>query len=312
MNETFNLLPVQATEYARQVDNLYLFILGVSVFLTVLFILLLVGFTVRYRRRTGDQPAVEPPHEHYTLEILGGSFLLVLLMGMFFWGAKLYFRAQRPPADAMEILVTGKQWMWKIQHPSGKKEINSLHVPVGQAVKLSMTSEDVIHSFFIPAFRVKNDVLPGRYTQLWFQPQTEGMYHLFCAEYCGTEHSQMVGYVNVISQEAYDQWAAGIGDADETPLQAGTRLFAELGCLTCHHPASGALGPNLVGVFGSEVRFTDGTAITADENYLRESILNPQARVVNGYQAIMPTYQGSVSEEQLGHLITYIKSLAGN
>ncbi|HMO52225.1 MAG TPA: cytochrome c oxidase subunit II [Kiritimatiellia bacterium] len=310
MNETFKLLPEQATEYATRVDNLYLFILGVSVFFTVLFIALLVGFTIRYRARKNVSERPEPPHEHYTLEVLGGSFLLVLLMGMFFWGAKLYFQAQRPPADAMEVLVTGKQWMWKIQHPSGKKEINTLHLPVGKPVKLSMTSEDVIHSFFIPAFRVKNDVLPGRYTQLWFHPKKEGTFHLFCAEYCGTEHSRMVGYVKVMSEDEYVRWSAGLGPEGETPVQAGTRLFAELGCLACHNPASGALGPNLAGVFGHEVELADGAKVIADENYLRESILNPQAKVVAGYAPIMPTFQGSVTEEQLGHLIAYIKSLA--
>jgi cytochrome c oxidase subunit 2 len=312
MNETFKLLPQQATEFAKQVDSLYLFILGVSVFFTVLFIVLLVGFTIRYRRKANQTEKPEPPHEHYTLEILGGSFLLVLLMGMFFWGAKLYFKAQSPPADAMEVLVTGKQWMWKIQHPSGKKEINTLHVPVGKAVKLSMTSEDVIHSFFIPAFRVKNDVLPGRYTQLWFKPEIEGTFHLFCAEYCGTEHSQMIGFVKVMSQEAFDRWLVNAGDVNETPVQAGARHFAELGCAACHGAVSGALGPNLAGVFGHDVKLADGTTEVADENYLRESILNSQAKIVAGYAPIMPAFQGIITEEQLGHLIAYIKSLADN
>lgn len=309
MNLLFDLLPVQATEYAKQVDALYLFILAISAFFTLLFVGLLVGFTLKYRRRTNDERP-EPPHEHYTLELVGGAVLLALLMGMFFWGAKLYFKAQRPPADAMEVLVSGKQWMWKLQHPSGKKEINTLHVPIGKAVKLSMTSEDVIHSFFIPAFRVKNDVLPGRYTQVWFKPEQEGTFHLFCAEYCGTEHSRMIGYVRVLSQDAYDRWTQNLGDADETPVQAGGRLFAELGCIACHRPDAGALGPDLAGVFGHDVALSDGTTLVADENYLRESILNPQAKLVSGYAPIMPTFQGSVNEEQLAQLITYIKSLS--
>jgi cytochrome c oxidase subunit 2 len=309
MNLLFDLLPVQATEYAKQVDALYLFILAISAFFTLLFVGLLVGFTLKYRRRTQDERP-EPPHEHYTLELVGGAVLLALLMGMFFWGAELYFKAQRPPADAMEVLVSGKQWMWKLQHPSGKKEINTLHVPLGKAVKLSMTSEDVIHSFFIPAFRVKNDVLPGRYTQVWFKPEQEGTFHLFCAEYCGTEHSRMIGYVRVLSQEAYDRWTMNLGDANETPVQAGGRLFAELGCIACHRPDAGALGPDLTGVFGHEVALSDGTTLIADDNYLRESILNPQAKLVSGYAPIMPTFQGSVNEEQLAQLITYIKSLS--
>ena len=311
MNLLFQLLPEQATEYAKQVDLLYLFIYGVSVFFVLLFVGLIVHFTLKYRRKSEDERPV-PPHEHYTLELVGGAFLLVLLMIMFFWGAKLFFVAQRPPADAMEILVTGKQWMWKLQHPSGKKEINTLHIPVGKAVKLSMTSEDVIHSFFIPAFRVKNDVLPGRYTQLWFKPKKEGTYHLFCTEYCGTEHSRMIGTVRVISEDAYHRWTNDLGEEGETPVQAGERLFAELGCIACHRADSGALGPNLDGVFGHEVTLADGQTVIADENYLRESILNPHEKIVAGFAPIMPTFQGVITEEQLGHIITYIKSLANN
>ncbi len=308
MNLLFDLLPEQATEYAKQVDNLYLYIYALSVFFTVLFVGLLVGFTLKYRRRSEDERP-EPPHEHYTLELVGGGILLVLLMVMFFWGAKVFFVAQRPPSDAMEVLVVGKQWMWKLQHPSGKKEINTLHVPVGKAVKLSMTSEDVIHSFYIPAFRVKNDVLPGRYTQIWFKPEVEGTYHLFCTEYCGNEHSRMIGSVTVVSQEEYDRWTHNLAPTNETPVQAGTRLFGELGCIACHRPDAGALGPHLEGVFGHEVTLADGTTVVADENYLRESILNSQAKIVAGYAPIMPTFQGVVNEEQLGHLIAYIKSL---
>ncbi len=309
MNLLFKLLPEQATEYARQVDELYLFILAVSVFFTALFVFLMVYFTVKYRHKAGSTEKVEPPHEHYTPEMIGGGLLLALLMVMFFWGAKLYFKAKRPPADAMEILVTGKQWMWKIQHPSGKKEINTLHLPVGRAIKLNMTSEDVIHNFFIPAFRVKNDTVPGRYTQLWFKPDKIGTYHLFCTEYCGTEHSRMGGYVKVMSEEEYENWTSGGAGADETPVEAGARHFAELGCVACHGAISGALGPNLAGVYGKEVNFSDGSSLVRDDDYIRESILNPQAKLVAGYAPIMPTFQGQVSEEQLGHLIAYIKSL---
>ena len=308
MNLLFDLLPEQATAYAKQVDDLYLFILAVSAIFTLLFVGLLVSFTLKYRRKSNDERP-EPPHEHYTLELVGGALLMVLLMGMFFWGAKLYFVAQRPPADAMEVLVTGKQWMWKLQHPSGKKEINTLHIPLGQAVKLNMTSEDVIHSFFIPAFRVKNDVLPGRYTQVWFKPEKEGTFHLFCTEYCGNEHSRMIGTVTVMSTNAYDRWTKNLGDVNETPVQAGQRLFGELGCIACHRPDAGALGPNLAGVFGHDVTLSDGTTLVVDENYVRESILNPQAKLVAGYAPIMPTFQGTVNEEQLGQLIAYVKSL---
>ncbi|HMP90729.1 MAG TPA: cytochrome c oxidase subunit II [Kiritimatiellia bacterium] len=311
MNLLFTLLPEQATEYAKQVDSLYMFIYVVSVLFVALFVGLIISFTLKYRRKSEDERP-EPPHEHYTLELVGGAFLLVLLMVMFFWGAKLYFVAQRPPADAMEVLVTGKQWMWKLQHPSGKKEINTLHIPVGRAVKLSMTSEDVIHSFFIPAFRVKNDVLPGRYTQLWFKPEKEGTFHLFCTEYCGTEHSRMIGFVKVMSEDAYERWTNNLGDENETPVQAGERLFSELGCMVCHRADSGALGPNIAGVFGHQVELVDGTSVLADEDYIRESILNPHAKIVAGYAPIMPTFQGVINEEQLGHIIAYIKSLANH
>lgn len=309
MKSVFSLLPEQATEFAKQVDQLYLFIVAVSVFFVILAAFLIIGFTVKYRRRPGDKRP-EPPHEAMTLEIVSGLGLLALLMVMFFWGAKLYFKGNQPPKDAMEILVTGKQWMWKLQHPNGKREINTLHIPVGQAVKLTMTSEDVIHSFFVPAFRVKNDVLPGRYTQVWFQPEKEGTYHLFCAEYCGNEHSRMVGYVRVLSQEGYERWLRSAGMTEETPVSAGSRLFAELGCVTCHHSESGALGPNLAGVFGAEQVMTDGTTVLADENYLRESILNSQAKIVAGYAPIMPLFQGQINEDQLSQIIAYIKSLS--
>jgi cytochrome c oxidase subunit 2 len=318
MDILFKLLPEQATEYAKQVDELYLFILGLSTLLTILFFVLLVGFSIKYRRRANETEKTEPPHEHYSLEIISGTVFLVLLMVMFFWGAKLYFRAQRAPADAMEVLVSGKQWMWKLQHPSGKKEINTLHIPVNRAVKLTMTSEDVIHSFFIPAFRVKNDALPGRYTQVWFKPNKEGTFHLFCTEYCGTEHSRMVGYVKVVSEEAYERWAAGLGEGDETPVQAGERLFAEHGCITCHGgvdalpKGSKPLGAILNNIIGKEVTFIDGTKLIRDDNYLRESILNPLAKIVDGYAPMMPTYQGVLNEEQLGQLIAYIKSLSDN
>jgi len=311
MNLLFKLLPEQATEFARQVDALYMFIYIVSVLFVLLFVGLIVYFSLKYRRKSNDERP-EPPHEHYTLEMIGGAFLLVLLMVMFFWGAKVFFIAQRPPADAMEVLVTGKQWMWKLQHPSGKKEINTLHIPLGRAVKLNMTSEDVIHSFFIPAFRVKNDVLPGRYTQIWFKPEKEGTFHLFCTEYCGAEHSRMIGFVRVLSPEAYDRWTANLGDENETPVAAGTRLFSELGCVVCHRADTGALGPDLAGVFGHDVTLADGQVVVADENYIRESILNPQAKLVAGYAPIMPTFQGVITEEQLGQIIAYIKSQANN
>jgi len=204
----------------------------------------------------------------------------------------------------------------------GKREINQLHVPVGQSVKLTMTSEDVIHSFFVPAFRVKFDVLPGRYTTAWFNATKPGEYHLFCAEYCGTQHSGMIGKIIVMEPAAFQTWLAEpapivpmtgalnvAGTAGMSPLQAGEALFTQKACITCHQAQGGALGPSLVGVAGSTVQLADGSSVVADDAYLRDSILNPAGRVVAGYQPVMPTFQGQLSEEQIMQLIQYIKSL---
>jgi cytochrome c oxidase subunit 2 len=229
-------------------------------------------------------------------------------MIMFTWGAKVFFTAFRPPADAVEYYVVGKQWMWKFQHPQGKREINDLHVPIGQPIKLTMTSEDVIHSFFVPAFRVKADVLPGRYTTVWFEATKAGSYAIFCAEYCGTEHSRMGGTIHVMEPGDYEAWLAEGGAADER-LLSGEELFAKYVCNTCHYPDSAARAPILNGVFGTQVALADGARVLVDENYVRESILNPTARVVAGYQPLMPTYKGQIGEEDLIQLIAYIKGL---
>jgi cytochrome c oxidase subunit 2 len=311
MKSAFSLLPEQASTVAPQVDAIYLFLLAISVFFTLLAAGLVLVFGIRFRRRAGISP--EKPHEDSRLELAAGGFLLVLLLVLFGWGAKVYFHNRRPPADAMEILVTGKQWMWKLQHPNGRREINSLHVPAGRPVLLTMTSEDVIHSFFIPAFRAKQDVLPGRYTRLWFEASKPGRYRLFCTEYCGTEHSMMGGWVTVLPAADYERWLEGeaAGAAQETPVQAGERLFTQLGCQTCHNAGSGQLGPNLAGVFGHTVKLADGSEVLADEEYLRESILNPHAKLVAGYAPVMPVFKGIVNEDQLMQLIAYIKSLSG-
>ncbi len=312
MKSVFSLLPEQASTVASHVDAIYLFLIAISVLFTILAAALILVFGVKFRRRP-DGPAPEKPHEDSRLEMAAGGFLLVLLLVLFGWGAKVYFHNTRPPADAMEILVTGKQWMWKLQHPNGRREINTLHIPVGKPIQLTMTSEDVIHSFFIPAFRVKQDVLPGRYTRLWFQATKPGKYRLFCTEYCGTEHSMMGGWVNVLAPADYERWLAGeaAGAAQETPVQAGERLFTQLGCQTCHNAGSGQLGPNLSGVFGHTVKLADGSEVLADEEYLRESILNPNAKVVLGFQPVMPVFKGLINEDQLLQLIAYIKSLSG-
>ncbi len=208
----------------------------------------------------------------------------------------------------MEIFVVGKQWMWKVQHPGGQREINELHVPVGRPVKLIMGSEDVLHSYYIPAFRVKADVIPGRYNTLWFQATTPGRYHLFCAEYCGTQHSGMIGEIIAMEPAAYQEWVSG-GRAEDSPVAAGAKLFQDLACVSCHQAESQGRGPSLVNVFGHEVELQGGAKVLADEAYIRESILQPQAKIVAGYQPLMPTFQGLVTEEQLLQLIAYVKSL---
>jgi cytochrome c oxidase subunit 2 len=229
-------------------------------------------------------------------------------MMMFVWGAQTFFTLAQPPADSMDIFVVGKQWMWKVQHPEGVREINEMHVPLGRNIRLTMGSEDVIHDYSIPAFRVKMDVVPGRLTTLWFKATKVGVYHQFCAEYCGTKHSGMIGTVTVLTPQDYEAWLAG-GRTTGSAVQNGGRLFTELSCITCHKADSSGRGPILNGVFGSTVQLADGRKITADENYLRESIMNPQNKVVQGFQPIMPTFQGMVSEENLLQLIAYVKAL---
>jgi cytochrome c oxidase subunit 2 len=306
----FSFFPEQASNFARDVDMLYFFLVGMSVVVSVLIALALILLALRYHRKKHLDKG-EDVHGNNVLEVVWSVIPLIVAMVIFFWAAKLYFDYKKPPDNAMEILVTGKQWMWKLQHPNGKRELNTLHVPMGQPVKMTMTSEDVIHSFYIPAFRTKSDVVPGRYTQIWFTPTKEGKFHLFCAEYCGTEHSEMIGYVKVLSPAKYEQWLTG-GEVALSPVEAGERLFAKLGCASCHAGQDNALGPNIAGAYGQQRTFTDGSSTLGDDDYLRESILMPQKKVVNGFQPIMPSFKGLVTESQLMQLIAYIKSIAEN
>jgi cytochrome c oxidase subunit 2 len=229
-------------------------------------------------------------------------------MVIFAWGAVVFFQSRTPPRDSTEVYVVAKQWMWKLEHAEGQREINELHVPVGRDVKLIMTSQDVIHSFFVPAFRMKQDVLPGRYTVAWFRATKPGTYHLFCTQYCGTQHSGMIGDIVVQEPAQYEAWMSG---GSTGPLSAtGEKVFSELGCVTCHRADSTGRGPSLQGVFGKPVALEDGRSVMADENYIRECILDPGSKRVKGFQPIMPTFQGIVSEEQVNALVAYVKSLA--
>jgi cytochrome c oxidase subunit II len=307
MNTPFQLLPPSASTVAVEMDLLYAFIFAVCAFFTVLVAALVVFFTIKYQRRNPDDVGADI-HGSLSLELTWTFIPLVISMVMFAWGASLFFRLATPPANAMEVFVVGKQWMWKVQHPEGVREINELHVPIGRPVRISIGSEDVLHDYSIPAFRVKMDAVPGKITTLWFEATKVGTYHIFCAEYCGTKHSGMIGQVYAMTQPDYEAWLAG-GRSTGTAAQNGERLFTDLACITCHKNDSTGRGPSLLGVFGSQVELTDGRKVTADENYLRESVMNSQAKIVKGYQGIMPAFQGMVSEENLMQLIAYIKTL---
>jgi len=301
------LFPEQASSMASQVDGLYLFLVSVSVFFTLLIFALVFVFAVKFRKSAHAK--AEHIEGSLPLELTWTLIPLGITMIFFAWGALIYFQEARPPRGAMEVYAVGKQWMWKFEHETGQREINALHVPVGRDVKMIMSSQDVIHSFYVPAFRIKQDVLPGRYTTTWFRPTKVGTYHLFCAEYCGTEHSGMIGEVVVMEATAYQAWLAN-GGTTASMSANGKELFSQLGCATCHRSDTQGRGPNLVGIFGKPVQLNDGRTVMADENYIRESILNPQAKIVAGFQPIMPTFQGQVTEESLGALVSYVKSLS--
>jgi cytochrome c oxidase subunit II len=310
MFNNFPLWPERASSVAGNVDALFIFLLIVSGLMTLLIFICVVYFAARYRYRPGV--LAEQIEGSLPLELTWSIIPLLVFLVIFFWGAVVFFKERTPPADATEVYVVAKQWMWKLEHAEGQREINELHVPVGRDVKMIMTSQDVIHSFFIPAFRIKQDVLPGRYTVAWFRATKPGTYHLFCAEYCGTQHSGMIGSIVVQGPAQYEAWMNGgsIGGSAGPLSASGEKIFAELGCVTCHRNDGQGRGPNLQGLFGKQVLLEGGRTVTADENYIRESILDPGAKIVNGYKPVMPTFQGLVSEEQLNALVAYVKSLS--
>ncbi len=302
------VFPPVASKLAPQVDALFFYAVGVSVFFTVLIVLVILGFVAKYRRRRADEVGHEV-HEPAILEIGWTVVPLVLVMICCFWGMKVFFYSARPPANAAQFYVYGKQWMWKMEHPEGKREINELHVPLGQPIRLTMTSEDVIHNFSIPAFRLKMDVLPGRYTTAWFEATQTGTFYIFCDQYCGVEHSKMAGKVVVMPPAEYRAWLANTAPGGATAVASGDELFVQKACNTCHRSDSSARAPILHGVAGKAVTLLDGSTVVADATYLRESILNPAAKVVKGYQPIMPTYKDQLSEEEVMQLIKYIETL---
>jgi cytochrome c oxidase subunit 2 len=299
--------PDQASTLATRVDALYFGLVTLTVIMMAVIFLPMFYFLFKYRRgHKADRSPLRIPT--WKIEMTWTLIPLFIVIGFYCWGSAVYFDIQRPPAKAMEINVIGKQWMWKLQHAEGNREINQLHVPVGETVRLTLTSQDVIHDFSVPAFRIKQDVIPGRYVTEWFKATKEGTYHIFCNEYCGTSHSGMIGEVITMTPTAYQQWLAH-GQPEENLVQTGERLFRELGCSGCHMGNSQIRAPRLEGVFGKPVPLQGGEFVTADERYIRDSILLPASQIVHGYAPVMPSYAGHVSEEELFHLIAYIKSL---
>src|SRR5262245_41936771 len=307
MGSGFSLFPEQASTLASRVDNLYFFIVAVTAFFAVLVSVLVIVFAWKYR--TSDPLAVGR-HIHGSIPLeLGWSIIPFLVaLVIFAWAADVFLDIQRPPDQTIEIYSTAKRWMWKFQHVDGQNEINELHVPVGRPVKVTFTSEDVIHSMFFPSFRVKADAIPGRYSTVWFTATKIGEYHLFCAEYCGTNHSGMIGKVIVMEPAAYQAWlVGGLGAGSLSPR--GEQLSNDLACNTCHRSDGSGRGPSLVDKFGAPQELANGTSVAVNEAYVRESILTPQAKLVAGYQPLMPTFQGLVSEESVMALVEYVKSL---
>ncbi|SFI58999.1 cytochrome c oxidase subunit II [Planctomicrobium piriforme] len=306
VDKSFRWMPEMASNFALDVDLIYGFLVLVTVFFTALICVLVMGFAIYYRRGAKVDRGVRF-HSNF-MEVVWASGPFVLSMAMFLWGALVFFDMKTPPENTLDIQVVGKQWMWKIQHPEGRTEINALHVPLGQPVRLRMISEDVIHSFFIPAFRVKQDVLPAFFSQLWFTPTKVGTYHLFCAEYCGTEHSQMIGQVVVMHPQDYARWLA---DAkNDPPSVVGERLYERFRCGACHKADGSGNGPALAAIFGKMRPLKGGGAQAANEQYLRDAIMNPHKQILAGYQSVMPSFQGQLSESDALAITSYLKSLS--
>jgi cytochrome c oxidase subunit 2 len=305
----FPLFPPEASTVAPYADAFFLYLMLISLLGTSIVVVMVISFSVLYRKE--KNPEATQIEGSTLLEASWTLVPLALFMIAFVWGALLYFRIYDPPTNAMNIYIVGKQWMWKAEHPGGQHEIDSLHVPIGRPVQLTMISQDVFHSFSIPAFRVKREVIPGRYTTVWFTATQPGTYHLFCTQYCGTLHSEMIGEVTAMSPDDYQAWLAG-STSGSSLAQNGERLFASLGCNACHSGEASARGPNLAEVYGSKVQLQNGSYVQVDDAFLRDSILNPTMHTMAGYAPIMPTYQGQVSEEGLIDLVEYIKLLHSN
>ena len=301
------VFPEQASSFAKDVDALYFFVIAVSSFFALLIAALVIAFGIKYHRRHAGEVGARI-EGNLVMELLWSVIPTVIAMVMFGWGASVFYHLRRPPEEAMHIYAVGKQWMWKFQHLEGQREINELHIPVGRPIKITVTSEDVLHSLYFPSFRTKIDAIPGRYMELWFEATKVGTYHIFCAEYCGTNHSGMIGSVTVMEPVAYQSWLAGGGEG--SLAERGSALFQQLACNSCHLDSGQGRGPSLKDIFGKPVELADGSKVVVDEVYLRESILNSQAKIVKGFQPLMPTFQGLISEEGLVALIEHLQSLS--
>ena len=308
MFEITPLWPAEASSYSHQVDLLFAAFTGLVVLLSAPVFVLITYFAVKYRR---GKPAnrKHAPDRNVWVETSWALIPFFLILGFYIWSTDLFASLYEPPSDALAINVVAKQWMWKFEHPGGQREINELHVPVGKPVELTMASQDVIHSLYLPSFRIKQDVVPGRYTHLWFTADKPGTYMLACAEFCGAQHSEMGGSVIVLKEADYARWLSE-ADVDQTEAQRGAALFRSHGCSGCHGAASKVHAPHLEGLYGRPVPLADGSIVTADETYIRDSILLPQKQVAAGYKPIMPTFQNILSEAEVLDLVAYVKSLA--
>jgi cytochrome c oxidase subunit 2 len=306
MNSSFHLLPVSASTGAGQFDTLMLALVLLTGVVSLAVAFLIVFFSIRYRKGSSADRS-HPPARGRRIEIAWTVIPLLIFLCVFVWAAYDYAQLYRAPPDAMPVFVVAKQWMWKLEHQNGRREISELHVPIGKPVRLVMTSQDVIHSFYVPAFRIKQDVLPGRYTSIWFQPTKTGEFHLLCAEYCGTEHSVMRGRIVVMQPSEFAKWLQA-GASHPGIAERGFELFRRYGCSGCHTSGSSVHAPDLNGLIGRVVHLQNGGSLTADENYIRDSILLPKKDVVAGYAPIMPTFAGQISEEDLLAIIEFIRS----
>jgi cytochrome c oxidase subunit II len=303
------LFPREASTIAPWMDELYFFLLAMTVVGIILVGAIVFTFSMRYRKSV--HPVATQIEGSTLLEATWTIIPLAIFLVCFVWGALLYFRIYNPPVNSMNIYIVGKQWMWKAEHPGGQHEINALHVPTGRPIQLTMISQDVFHSFSIPDFRIKREVIPGRYSTMWFEATTPGTYHMFCTQYCGTNHSAMIGEITVLTPADYKKWTEE-STSGMSLAQNGERLFASMGCNACHSGNAAARGPNLAGVYGSKLTLTNGSAVLVNDAYLRDAILNPSQHITAGYAPIMPTYQGQISEDGLIDIVEYLKTLDTN